>query len=69
MSVTTDSDSDIALNKMKTMLTDGASLHTIAAALNLGGLRTSTGKRWTVRSVARSIAVEPIDRTHASLNR
>lgn len=59
-------DSDIALNQMKSMLTDGASLHTIVAALNLAGLRTPAGKRWSVRSVAQSIALEPIDRTQPS---
>jgi len=35
---------------------DGASLHTIAAALNGEGLRTSAGLRWHVRSVMQVIA-------------
>ena len=34
----------------------GASLHTVAAALNAEGRRTSTGPRWTPTSVARVIA-------------
>jgi len=38
---------------------DGASLHTIAAALNGAGSRTSTGMRWHVRSVARVISPPP----------
>jgi hypothetical protein len=34
----------------------GASLHTIAAALNREGLLTDAGKRWTSTSVARAIS-------------
>jgi EAL domain-containing protein (putative c-di-GMP-specific phosphodiesterase class I) len=34
------------------LLADGASLHTIAAALNREGLRTEKGLRWSSRSVA-----------------
>jgi diguanylate cyclase (GGDEF)-like protein/PAS domain S-box-containing protein len=34
----------------------GASLHTIAAALNAEGRRTSGGPRWTTRTVARVVA-------------
>jgi len=34
----------------------GASLHTIAAALNAEGRRTPTGPRWTTTTVARVIA-------------
>jgi EAL domain-containing protein (putative c-di-GMP-specific phosphodiesterase class I) len=34
------------------LLADGASLHTIAAALNREGLRTDKGVRWSARSVA-----------------
>ncbi len=34
----------------------GASLHTIAAALNAEGLRTATGPRWTTTTVARVVA-------------
>ncbi|MCU1691010.1 MAG: hypothetical protein JWM64_101 [Frankiales bacterium] len=35
---------------------EGASLHTIAAALNADGLRTPDGRRWTTTTVARVIA-------------
>jgi diguanylate cyclase (GGDEF)-like protein/PAS domain S-box-containing protein len=35
---------------------EGASLHTIAAALNVDGLRTARGVRWSPQSVARVIA-------------
>lgn len=35
---------------------DGASLHTIAAALNVEGLRTPLGVRWSPQSVAKVIA-------------
>jgi EAL domain-containing protein (putative c-di-GMP-specific phosphodiesterase class I) len=38
------------------MLQQGASLHTIAAALNAAGERTSQGARWHAASVARVIA-------------
>jgi hypothetical protein len=42
-----------------TMLRQGASLATIAAALNAAGERTSTGRRWHRASVARLIAGTP----------
>ena len=35
---------------------EGASLHTIAAALNAEGLRTPAGPRWTTKTVARVVA-------------
>jgi hypothetical protein len=35
---------------------EGASLHTIAAALNARGSRTSKGTRWSARSVAHLVA-------------
>jgi PAS domain S-box-containing protein/diguanylate cyclase (GGDEF)-like protein len=35
---------------------DGASLHTIAAALNVDGLHTAVGVRWSPKSVAKVIA-------------
>ena len=38
------------------LLSQGASLHTIAAALNASGERTSSGSRWHAASVARLIA-------------
>lgn len=37
---------------------EGASTHTIAAALNQAGYRTPTGTRWHPRSVARALATE-----------
>jgi EAL domain-containing protein (putative c-di-GMP-specific phosphodiesterase class I) len=41
------------------MLEDGASLHTIAAALNTAGLHTSRGTSWRAASVARLIQGMP----------
>ena len=38
------------------LLSDGASLHTIAAALNAAGERTRSGNRWHASSVARLIS-------------
>ncbi len=38
----------------------GASLHTIAAALNAEGRRTPLGRRWHTRSVARVVAALPV---------
>ncbi|HVM28581.1 MAG TPA: EAL domain-containing protein [Mycobacteriales bacterium] len=38
----------------------GASLNTIAAALNADGVRTADGKRWSARTVARAIAIGPL---------
>ena len=40
---------------MKALMTEGASLHTIAAALNREGLVTGAGLRWTGASVARTL--------------
>jgi EAL domain-containing protein (putative c-di-GMP-specific phosphodiesterase class I) len=42
--------------RIKQLLSDGASLHTIAAALNREGLRTPNETRWTASSVAVAIA-------------
>ena len=39
--------------------TQGASLHTVAAALNASGLRTPEGVRWHTRSVALALAPKP----------
>jgi len=41
------------------MRRDGASLHTIAAALNLASQRTGQGRRWVAASVAHELAVRP----------
>jgi hypothetical protein len=35
---------------------EGASLHTIAAALNVAGRRTARGTRWQARTVATVVA-------------
>ena len=42
------------------MHAEGASLHTIAAALNAQGSRTALGVRWHVRSVARVVAPQRV---------
>jgi diguanylate cyclase len=41
-----------AAQRASELLSQGASLHTIAAALNREGLRTQKGVRWSARSVA-----------------
>jgi hypothetical protein len=38
--------------RIQELAADGASLHTIAAALNREGLRTDKQVRWTARTVA-----------------
>ena len=43
------------LDQIRAMVEAGASLHTIAAALNRGGVATSWGTRWTAASVARAV--------------
>ena len=43
------------LHRMAEMQREGASLHTIAAALNAEGVPTTEGKRWHARSVARVV--------------
>jgi EAL domain-containing protein (putative c-di-GMP-specific phosphodiesterase class I) len=50
--------------RIKQLLSQGASLHTIAAALNLEGSRTPHGTRWTASSVASVIAGTPMGRAH-----
>ena len=45
-----------AATRMSELLDHGASLHTIAAALNREGLRTDKGTRWTATSVALAIS-------------
>jgi EAL domain-containing protein (putative c-di-GMP-specific phosphodiesterase class I) len=46
------SSADVAAGRIREMLGQGASLHTIAAALNGAGLRTARRTRWTAASVA-----------------
>jgi diguanylate cyclase len=41
--------------RMAAMSADGASLHTIAAALNHDGMQTPAGSRWSAASVARTL--------------
>ncbi len=45
-----------AVLRIRELLDQGASLHTIAAALNRGGIRTGKGTRWTAQAVAREVA-------------
>jgi EAL domain-containing protein (putative c-di-GMP-specific phosphodiesterase class I) len=44
------------LERLEALVAEGASLHTIAAALNREGLLTDAGKRWTSTTVARAIS-------------
>jgi diguanylate cyclase len=44
-----------SMDLIRDMLSEGASLHTIAAALNRAGLPTSWGSRWSAASVARVV--------------
>jgi hypothetical protein len=46
---------DHGLHRMLRMHNEGASLNTIAAALNAEGYRTPSGQRWHRTTVARSI--------------
>jgi EAL domain-containing protein (putative c-di-GMP-specific phosphodiesterase class I) len=47
------------LTKVRALLAEGASLHTVAAALNKTGATTHLGARWSARSVARIVADLP----------
>ncbi len=47
---------DVDARRIFDLQCDGASLHTIAAALNAEGRRTTPGARWTTTTVARKIA-------------
>jgi hypothetical protein len=47
---------NVLVSRASELLARGASLHTIAAALNAGGERTESGSRWHASSVARLIA-------------
>jgi hypothetical protein len=44
-----------ARNIIRTLVEEGASLHSMAAALNRQGVRTAGGSRWSATSVARAI--------------
>ena len=54
-----DSSDPYLVELVKPLLAQGASLRTIAAALNAAGERTSTGTRWHPATVARLIATLP----------
>lgn len=47
------------LRRMRDLVQEGASRHTIAAALNREGLRTPVGTRWHASSVAKALAGQP----------
>jgi hypothetical protein len=44
-----------AMDRIRALLAAGASLHTIAAALNRDGVRSGRGTRWTAASVAHAL--------------
>jgi len=52
-----------AAQRIRELVAEGASLHTIAAALNREGLRTDKQVRWTARSVALVVSDLPVDPT------
>jgi EAL domain-containing protein (putative c-di-GMP-specific phosphodiesterase class I) len=47
------------VDRVRSLLAEGASLHTVAAALNRSGSTTHRGGRWSARSVARVVADLP----------
>jgi len=49
----------IVLQRMQELLDEGASLHTIASALNRAGLRTQAGVRWHPATVAQALTGAP----------
>src|SRR3954468_12896828 len=48
-------ESDDALGRIRSLLAAGASLHTIAAALNRDGVSSARGTRWTAAAVAHGL--------------
>src|SRR3954452_22278143 len=48
-------ESDDAMDRIRALLAAGASLHTIAAALNRDGFGSARGTRWTASSVAHAL--------------
>ena len=48
-------ESDEAMDRISALLAAGASLHTIAAALNRDGVRSARGTRWTAAAVAHAM--------------
>ena len=53
----------VAAELMTALVADGASLHTIAAALNCEGLLTGQQRRWTAPAVARALRDTQMPRT------
>ena len=51
-------ESDDAMVRIRALLAAGASLHTIAAALNRDGIASARGMRWTAASVAHALQGE-----------
>lgn len=51
-----------AAERVQELIAAGASLHTIAAALNRAGLKTPRGTRWTVTSAAEAVSSLPRER-------
>jgi EAL domain-containing protein (putative c-di-GMP-specific phosphodiesterase class I) len=47
------------MQHIQSLLSEGASLHTVAAALNRGGTTTPQGSRWSAAAVARVVATLP----------
>jgi EAL domain-containing protein (putative c-di-GMP-specific phosphodiesterase class I) len=56
------------IDRLESLVEAGASLHTIAAALNRDGLLTERGKRWTSTSVARALSDGQSARWSATTN-
>jgi len=50
---------EATIAQVRELLTEGASLHTVAAALNRAGSTTHLGARWSARSVAQIVADLP----------
>ena len=51
-------ESDVAMVRIRELLAAGASLHTIAAALNRDGVASARGTRWTAAAVAHALQAE-----------
>lgn len=55
-----------ALVQVRTLLADGASWHTIAAALNASGSRNPHGVRWRAQPLARAVRAAVVQRVPAA---
>ena len=51
-------ESDEAMDRIRALIAAGASLHTIAAALNRDGVGSARGTRWTAASVAHALQAD-----------